>query len=202
MIHLNRDAIQVEDGYYLINRQQFPRVSAIIQEAGLYTLEGPQARIEYARDRGSKAHKACALFDQGVLDWSSVGEAINPYVQAWKLFCLRTGFKAIHCETTVVSGKYQYAGTLDVAGAMGGRLVLIDRKCTAIMPKSTGCQLWAYLQAYNEDIKEVSERAKEIIGVNLRKDGTYQVYPYRSSVYGLTFISALNIYNFNHRSRL
>lgn len=201
MIYTAMQNVEIDESFYKIQNQQFPRVSTIISEAGLYKLEGPSARIEYARDRGSKAHKACALFDLGILDWSSVDPAILPYVKAWQLFCVRTGFKPMSVEMLVMSLTYQYAGTMDVLGHFDGQLAIVDRKCTAVMPKSAGCQLDAYRLAYNEGLDK-KNMVRQIMGVQLCKDGTFKRYPYESAVYHLTFLSAINIYNFNNRSRL
>lgn len=165
-----------------------PSVTQIIKSAGL--IDDRWANAE-AMERGLIVHSACALYDDGELDESTVDDCAFPYLQAWKSFVAEVSPQTIFIEQRVSHGTYRYAGTLDRTCKIGSKRYLIDIK-TGHMPA------WASLQtaAYANCLEHYHYRA----GVELRADGTYRFTEFRDTEDFQVFLSALNIYTWriNH----
>ncbi len=107
----------------------------------------PPDVLEFARLRGTLAHKACEYFDQGRLDESSLDPEIAGYVQSWIEFRRVTGYTPILTEHRFYHPQLGYAGTIDSVGQYGGSLAVLDRKTSATLLPSVGPQLAAYQHA-------------------------------------------------------
>jgi hypothetical protein len=67
---------------------------------------------------GIEVHRACALYDRGVLDWDSLDARVVPYVAGWKYFRDTTGFVPIlieHRSVCEIHGR-KYGLTIDRFG--------------------------------------------------------------------------------------
>lgn len=126
---------------YTINGVKVPSVTGLICRAGLVdsTWYTPQSR-----DRGTYVHEACALYDRGTLDDSTVDPRIRPYLDAWVKFqgIMKPGkFSVI--EQPFYSEKYGYAGTIDRAWPHMGSDFVCDIK-TGDFPAWLPLQLAGY----------------------------------------------------------
>ena len=159
----------------------------------------PKDTLEYARDRGTAAHTATALYDQSNLDLSSVDPVVKPYLDAWMKFCDELNFSPDHIEARVYSKKYQYAGTLDRVGTIkhpwGLEDVILDIKTTAVISASTGPQLAAYDQAGKESIPDWPKKMPRYT-VQLRNDGSYRMHCHEDKADLSVFLAALTVHNF------
>lgn len=108
----------VEDTHvYTWRGAVLPSVTTILKDVGIIDTA---FYTEAARLRGSYAHIACALEDQGMLDWSTLDAVLVPYVEAWVRFKRESGFVPEIIETPMLNESYLYAGTPDVIGELPG----------------------------------------------------------------------------------
>lgn len=165
---------------YRADGRVVPGVTGIIRAAGLMDAHGWN---EYARARGSAAHKAVELYEQDDLDMASLDPVIAPYLDAWIAFKNQTGFKSETQEQLVFHPAYQYAGTLDMTGHIPGATVLVDIKTGAYQP-------WWALQtaAYNAVVKR-----RLRLSVELRNDGTYRMTEHTDKRDFQRFLACLTI---------
>src|SRR5579862_9265693 len=77
-------------------------------------------------ERGRKMHKAIHFLIQGVLDWSSVDEAIAGRLQAYQKFMTEYEGRAIQTETSMYSETYLFAGTTDAIITSQKKASLLD----------------------------------------------------------------------------
>jgi hypothetical protein len=178
--HVYRD----EDGV------EYPGVTSILKSAGIIDEAWFN---EYSRLRGEYAHLACAMYDRGTLDESSLDEAIAPYVAAWRRFRAESGYVPTATEQVVANKTHRFAGTLDSAGTLNDRLAIIDRK-TGACPKWGGLQLAGYALALPGAL-----RLRRVC--ELHNDGTYRLVPFDDPNDTFAFLAALNIHNWkaNHK---
>jgi hypothetical protein len=113
-----------------------------------------EAFMENARNRGTRVHKACELYATGQ---SPKDAAINAELETQDLDYFK-GFinwweqynpSLLYSELFVVSHKYKYAGTLDLAVMLDNTVWIIDIKTGMDRPEH-GLQLKFYQQGYLE----------------------------------------------------
>lgn len=124
----------------------FPGVTSILNAAGFgdWMRNVDPADLDYARDRGTAIHRACQWHDDGSLDWSSVGEAIKPYVDAYAEWRVQSKFKTRWSELPMIHPTLGFAGTADLIGDMDGELAIGDLKSSASLNSSVALQLAGY----------------------------------------------------------
>lgn len=187
---------------YWAGERRLPSVSEIIKPIVDLSMV-PEARLEFARDRGTAVHKATELLDKGTLDLDSVDEVhVLPYLKAYELFKREYQFAVERNEAPVFFPQRGFAGTPDRAGTLllarpgyrTGRVrAVVDLKTVAEMSPVIGVQLSGYqLLLESEGIKTDAR-----IGVQLRSDGTYRVRSFGSEV--PTFLSLLTIWNWRQK---
>ncbi|HEY6383446.1 MAG TPA: hypothetical protein VIY07_16790, partial [Pseudolabrys sp.] len=102
--------------------------------------------------------------------WADLPEA--PYVAGWQRFLTDTGFAPHLWEQPVYNDTYQYKGRYDVLGTVSNHEALIDIKTTVQMAPSLGYQLAGYDLCLPPNPKRIRW------GVQLKKDGGYQLHEY------------------------
>lgn len=186
---------------YFLDGKKLPNVTSIL--APLSTYAGvPQHILETAAERGNYVHKACEMLIWETLDEDSLSEESKPYIAAFKKFLADTGFAAEQTEERIFHKTLLYAGTLDIGGVfpVRGRMkkpkrALVDLKTTFKLLQSVGPQTAAYFEAWNST-HEKDEQFEERYGLQLKKDGTYKLNPYKSLNDMNIFRSCLAVYNF------
>ena len=158
---------------YTENGRRLLSVTEILRRGGLAPLP-PVADLEWYADRGSKIHRATALLDQGVLDWSSVDPRIKGYVRAWAAFRDETGFRPKAIERPIRHKDLGYAGTPDRVGLLNRLPAVIDIKTGAI-PPWTEYQLAAYTHILGGDWWRIA--------VRISKDGKFSMKPYSRTTF-------------------
>jgi len=159
-----------------------PGVTGTLSDAGL--IDGSEWFTEFSRNRGSMIHLATALYDRGELDMTSVDDRIVGYVNAWIAFRRDSRFEPVLIEHVVAHDNPRFAGTLDRAGVMGGKKVLLDIK-TGKMPRWTALQTAAYQRC----VPEYTTRC----GIELRDDGTYRLHTFGDRYDWTVFAAALAV---------
>ena len=181
MLTLDKDHVY-RDG----NGAIIPGVTSILKAAGLIDATWFN---DYARDRGTLVHEACALYDRDDLDEQSLDPELEPYVRAWIKFRADSGFAPELVEHIVSNPLRGYAGKLDVTGVMNGHKYVIDRKSGAV-------QAWAGIQlaAYEACLPCPHKRA----AIELDSDGKYRLIEYTDRNDFNVFLSALALTNWKH----
>lgn len=147
--------------------------------------------IEHASERGDAVHYGCELYDQGRLDWDTVGDEIRPYIEAWVKFRAETGFVPDAIEERVFHPVHKYAGTLDRRGTLHGVPSIVDIKCVAAMYPTTGLQTAAYAKAIEAAAPGTPQFARA--AVQLLPTGQYKLHVYADRADWPTFLGMLNI---------
>jgi hypothetical protein len=131
-----------------------------------YTAEG--------RAEGQALHKACALRNEGPLDWAYL-ERVWPAplvmrARAVDRFYTETGFHAEAIEQIVYDPTLDYAGTLDACGPLLGRYTVVDWKRGGPLPQQK-LQTAAYKRAGVSCGLPIEARCT----VHLNEDGKYRL---------------------------
>jgi hypothetical protein len=175
---------------YFVDDKRWPSVTEILRP--LNQLDGVNPELlDRARDFGTNAHKACELFDKGVLDEAALDPALAPYLAGWKQFLFDSNATVYFNERIVIHQKFQYAGTLDRVVNWGKHQRLIDIK-TGLVPKSTGAQTAAYENALRSErgCHKMRRSCVQLLG-----NGEYKLHNFaRDLVDWNLFVSSLNIY--------
>lgn len=186
-----------------------PSVTSILKVLGGY--EGiPQHILDKAAARGSAIHKATEFYDNDTLDWTSLDDELIDYVNAWGNFREDTGAEIIEIEQRTYHPALKVAGTPDRVLVLKkrlkglgpvGRLTLADIKSSWQMMPATGPQTAAYTEFRNAHVKAASDKVKDRLGVQLKRDGTYEVHHYNDPSDWNTFVSCLNVTRWKEKYR-
>lgn len=161
----------------------YPRVTAIIKEAGLCDASW---WTEYHRDKGSALHKATELLDRKDLDRSSVDPAIHGRLAAYERFLREVEPRIYSIEEEFVSEPYGYMGHRDRTLTINHRFGVLDVKPPTRYPWQ-GVQLAAYSVPLGPDVARWS--------LHLSDDGTYKLIEHTDRNDWRVFLAALSIYN-------
>lgn len=184
---------------YRLDGRYVPNVTRIL--APLQDFDGIRREVlEHKRQIGEAVHAAIQLGLTDNLDEASIDPAISGYLLAWDSFRAQNKFECFLSERMVYSGKYRYAGTLDLVGMVSDREALLDVKCTAGINPSVGLQTAAYLHAASEDglIRSSARR----YALQLDQDGTYRLEPFTDKTDFAVFLSLLSVHNWSARHGL
>jgi len=173
---------------YRVDHVVVPSVTQLLDDAGLapdYSLV-PRPVLEHARARGIHVDQCIELLDADELDWRSVHPEAVPYLEAWMAFRQHEGFTPIASQLPLYHPRYGYAGTLDSVGLLpGGHPVVIERKTTAKMSSTYSLQTAGYAldgmwfaPPGGGVLTPVPWGPPARLGVQLRRDGSYQLVPY------------------------
>lgn len=190
---------------YTLEGRRLPNVTSIMEPLVDYARV-PAKVLQDAADRGNYVHKMCEMYLWELLDENSVSDGYLKYLQAFKKFLSETGFIAEHIEERVYHKTLLYAGTMDLGGVLPGRgrkgdkRVLIDIKTTFKLMASVGPQTAAYADAWASH-RPKEQHFEERYGLQLKKDGTYKLQPFKSLNDSNVFRSCLAIYNFMNQEK-
>ena len=179
------------------NSANKPRVTAILQEAGLldFSMVRPDI-MGRAQVFGTAAHRAAQLDDLHTLDMNSVDRSIMGYLESWRKFCKDYGltFTPEEIEYSLVSKKYGFRGTPDRWHTEKG--LLVDIKTSTVMSAATKLQTAAYQILIEENI---GIKIKKRMGVQLTENGYKIAPPYNDKSDKPAFLSFLYGYNWKKR---
>lgn len=178
---------------YRLDGLVIPSVTQVLSVFDSYA--GVPANIlAEASERGTAVHKATELHDIGTLDYGELSDSLIPYLMAWQKFLEDKKPELITIEGRTYHPTMGYAGTFDREMILDKYLSVVDIKsCFKMMP-STAPQTWAYMNAINAHRKAKSDHVKRRYGLQLKKDGTYDLVPYRDDVNdGNDFMAALRL---------
>ena len=133
--------------------------------------------VEAAANRGSAVHEYTRLYDLDILPAEIEGEVL-PYLSAYAAFIRDYAPQWDYVEIPLFSSSY--AGTADRIGRIDGAPYIVDIKTTASMDRASklalACQLYGYSLLARDIFFPDTYSAFRLIGVQLKKDGTYTVH--------------------------
>lgn len=170
-----------EDHTYALDGRPVPSVTEIV---GLLTAkkysDANAAVLEQAKRRGTAVHELCEAIDCGVdpEDLEIEPELVG-YVNAYLTFLRDWRPEWLHIEKPLYT--LDYAGRCDRIGIIDGKTAIVDIKTTGTMDRLSRLallfQLFFYREAYMFSVwKPEEKRPKALLGVQLKKDGTYTVH--------------------------
>ena len=177
-----------ETHIYRVNGSVRPGVTDILKSVGLipdYRGDGSAAH------RGRAVHLATQLLDAGTLDWSSVDDALIPFLNAYENCLKEWGLVPEVREQVVYHPFCLYCGTLDgVYRARYGR-VLVDIKTGEAIPPHAKYQTAAYADAW-----EATHGGEQLLRgvILLRENGTHDYKTFSDPDDLVIFNSALNLW--------
>jgi hypothetical protein len=142
---------------------------------------------EWARDRGTRVHKAIQYHCEGDLDTESVHASDWPYLKAFMRFELEKGWEPHETEMHVVDVDRGFAGTLDGLGMLDNKLTIADYK-TGPPTRAVDIQLSGYAVALKAMTGQI---AQQLIALQLKTDGTYRVH--KAAFVPRIFLAALEV---------
>ena len=156
----------------------------------------PNRVRDYAGDIGTEVHEAIASELKGE-SWELVSESAAIAMQSYRLWQEDSTIHPIWTEQTVWSLEYGYAGSADLVGMDGSKLVVLDWKTGAGVYNEAGLQMAAYSHA----IEEMTLcKVDECVVVHLNKSTPawteHKVKDWKRSFNG--FLSALNTWKLWH----
>lgn len=192
---------------YTVNGEQVLSVTQVLRDSGLVELGQGGTGISsgvlaHKRELGRAVHAATHYFDEGDLDFATVGAEAMPYVEAYIRMRHETGFLPLLIEHRVYHPTFGYCGTVDRIGTIDRYPfgVLLDLKTGDPEHVCTNLQLAGYLDAYRAApdgrvrtpggaIPPQFERW----AVQLRADATYRLTRYTDHRDVLVFRAALTL---------
>jgi len=191
------------------NWEELPRVTTVLQAAGIINFDGIEAGVlNTARDRGTAVHRMLQYYDEGDLDEDLAGyleswEDLAGYLESWKKFRGETGFEPRLIEQEVWHLGPDYRGHIDRWGTTTkGKFPLVDIKSGAEQPSHV-IQISAYYRALQFAFPDEAVTDAWLVYLNR---GGYKVkevplYEATGSHYNL-FMSALAIYTWRREHGL
>jgi len=172
---------------YRVDGAPVPSVTELLEAAGIspdYSKVNPHVLL-HARRRGIHVDLCCDLDDADDLDWSSVHPEAVGYVQAWRAFKADYGYRPIASQVILYHPTYEYAGTADCVGELGGYVTVAERKATARMAGSYALQTAGYATEGLYTAPPGGGRLVPVewgtparVGVHLQRTGRYELVPY------------------------
>lgn len=166
---------------YRLNGVILPSVTTILKVLGDYAGV-PADVLAAAAERGRAVHKITELHDLGMLDYSELGDDLYPYLDAYASFLAVKKPEIVSVEKRTYHPLLKYAGTLDREYVLDGKLTLVDIKSTYSMLPMTGPQTWAYAEAENAHRPKKADQIKARAGLQLKRDGTFELFPYKDDI--------------------
>lgn len=175
---------------YWMGRQQIPGITRVLKDLGYYG-EGARFFTGKSRDRGTGAHKACAMVDQLAPAAQTMEEVhqkidmhpdLNGYVQGYLLFKREKRYRPVAWEQPICDTRLRIAGTPDSYGFIdnGGTPinVVVDEKSWknqgANPKRSAELQVAAYALMLQRQGNWLNPPERWVL--KLPGDGRYRLY--------------------------
>lgn len=171
-----------EDHSYQLDGRPVPSVTEIV---GLLTArkysDANAAMLQQAQRRGTAVHELCEAIDCGVdpEDLDIEPELVG-YVNAYLAFLRDWRPEWLYIEKPLYT--LDYAGRCDRIGIIARQVAVVEIKTTGTMDRLSRLallfQLFFYRDAFLFSLydPEKIRRPKALLGVQLKKDGTYTVH--------------------------
>lgn len=187
------------DHTYWYKGNLVPGVTTVLKPVSGYG-DIPEEILRAASERGKAVHSATELHDLGGLDWSSMHPELFGYMDAYLRFLYEVRPEILDVELRVHHKKFGFAGTMDRRMRIKKNIAVLDLKATWQMQPTTGPQTAAYKEGYNFDC-EKSDRIVDRYGLQLKRDGTYELFPYRDISDWQCFMGLLAAFQWKRSNR-
>lgn len=162
-----------EDGHiYEIDGEVYPSVSEVIRfiSREIYG-DINQYNLDHAADRGTRVHKAVEVLDK--YHTVECDDDITSYIKAYVQFLKDHKPEWGLIEKAMFHPEKKYAGTLDRAGKMDGKNIILDVKTSYTVHKPL---VKAQLNGYADMYETTPERHVDgLYCLHLKPDGTYRL---------------------------
>lgn len=166
---------------YSVDGIKLPSVTEIVSPFTFSKYKVDAAVVNQAAFRGKIIHEVCADYDMGALsDTDEIAPDIAMYLKAWKDFCHDYQPEWLMIEQPMACN--DYAGTIDRVGIIDGEPVIVDIKTTSSMDRASKIALCSQIAGYImlcDSNTEYHIQSKNCMGVQLTKEGKYNVIPVR-----------------------
>lgn len=123
-------------------------VTGVLKAAGYLAFDRiPLATLEAARDRGTRVHRALQFYTEGTLDWSTVAESDQGYVESGAALLESGQIEVLAQEVRVWHPQWDYVGTLDLLAWWQGGAAVLDFKSGDPADVAAHLQTAAYVEA-------------------------------------------------------
>jgi len=188
-----------EDHSYWVEGVKIPSVTQVISSMGFsdFSKVNPE-KLEWASNRGKAVHETCRLFDMGILDFTTVGLEIIPYLNAWKKF--KEGFNVEllpeWIENRSVCEKYRFGFCTDRVAKIYNKFGVIDLKTSETPSPVAGLQTSGYKIGVEQETKlKIQFRW----AIHLGSDGNFKLQEYTDPAEESIFLMALQCHNWKER---
>jgi hypothetical protein len=185
-----------EKHYYRVSGKFIRSVSHYLKPITTQVYgEIDEAVLKAAADRGKAVHFAIELFaNYGAIE---IAPELQGYFSAFLDWYNKYNPKILASEYRTYHPIYWYAGTLDIIAEIGGKIILIDTKCTAELK---GFLASIQDAAYAEAVKQHGIQIDGISALHLKRDGTYTYEQYNQKEAFSMFLNCMTVQNYLNRS--
>lgn len=174
---------------YALDGNPVPSVTQILSSIQGYNYVDPEC-LKYRADIGTKAHRACELFDRGTLNEETLHPLLAGYLAGWKKFKSTTGYVIEQSELWDISTLYRFGGRIDNIGILNNKRTIIDIK-TGCQSISHAIQMAGYSLLWEAERGEVVEQR---VCVYLSEGGDFKVKQHVSLLDRSRFLELLRGY--------
>jgi len=176
---------------YTVDGQRVPSVTQVLRSLFDFS-HVPPAVLAAKGELGTAVHLACELDDDADLDESTVGEAVRPYLDGYRLFKQHKLTRVIATEQ-VVSHRIGYAGKFDLLTEFDDARWLIDWKTPLVISPAVALQTAAYVAALPAELAPPAGMKQKRAALQLKNDGTYKLHEFSDPNDFAIFASFLNV---------
>lgn len=177
---------------YTVDGRRVPSVTQVLRACYDFSRVPPEV-LAAKGELGTAVHLACELDDADDLDEASVGEAVRPYLDAYRLFKTHKLTHVIATEQ-IVSHRLGYAGKFDLLTEFDDARWLIDWKTPLLINPAVALQTAAYVGAMSPDLAPPPGVKLKRAALQLKNDGTYRLHEFSDPNDFAVFVSFLNVH--------
>lgn len=182
---------------YMLGDKVIPSVTQCLQKLHSFGMV-PADVLEAACLRGTHVHAICEFYDEGDLDYGTIGP-YGGYLEAWVQFCTDYEVQWDAIEERGYSTRFGYAGTLDRRGTLRKQPAkwIVDIKTGTQLHRVCGMQLAAYRQIVAETQDPAYLLARRGT-VQLASDGKYKFIEWKSPTDWTAYQALLTLTNWSN----
>lgn len=165
-------------------------------------LASPYQTSKGAMSRGSTVHSIVEAFKSTEKRIESIPQHIQPYAFAFYDFMTDHKLEMLDQEKTLTDPEHRIAGTLDIYGKLGDKMVVLDVKTGKDIYQEAGLQLSAYAHMVRQSGKKVDEIGVILLetGADGKPTGKYKFQTMTESMDA--FLACKTMYEYVNREKL
>lgn len=194
MLSLDKFEFNEDKHEYTLNGKKMLSVTEVCSMVNGNKYAINDSVLRQAANRGNYIHELTAMYDNEIEDLEVLPE-VEGYFRAWLAFEHDYKPEWLYIEKPVYSERIMVAGTVDRIGVIDDKLVVVDIKTASTLDRTAQANLMLQLAGYNLllNSRGINTFVSESMGVQLKADGTYKVYPY-SEIAGKRKLSYVNTF--------